>query len=69
MWTNLSQEKDDGTTDMSGVESSGRFWARVGITAGVMLGLLALGWSSLQGVWRNRHHLNLAGEQQFSVSL
>lgn len=58
IWASLSHEKDDDNTDISGVESDGRFWVRVGITAGVMLGSLALGWFSLQGVWRNKHCLN-----------
>jgi len=66
LWTNIDDQADDGTI---GVESAGRFWARVGITAGVMLGLLALGWSSLQGVWRNKHQRDLADELSTTTEL
>lgn len=64
LWASLNQNpsNDNGAADFSQVESDGRFWVRVGISAGVMVGLLALGWCSLQGVWRNKHHRHLAAE-------
>jgi len=57
LWTTLGR-------DISGlrVESDDRFWVRIGISAGVMVGLLVLGWCSLQGVWRNKHHRHLRTE-------
>lgn len=64
LWTTLNRDisNDSGTADLARVESDGRFWVRIGISAGVMVGLLALGWCSLQGVWRNKHHRHLADE-------
>ncbi|RPB27600.1 hypothetical protein L211DRAFT_557993 [Terfezia boudieri ATCC MYA-4762] len=61
LWTTLNRDisNDNG---LPRVESDGRFWVRIGISAGLMVGLLALGWCSLQGVWRNKHHRHLADE-------
>ncbi|KAF8428368.1 hypothetical protein EV426DRAFT_339934 [Tirmania nivea] len=64
LWANLNRDinNDNPAADFSRVENDGRFWVRIGISAGVMVGLLALGWCSLQGVWRNKHHRHLADE-------
>ncbi|KAI5810001.1 hypothetical protein DFH27DRAFT_537380 [Peziza echinospora] len=42
------------------VESDERLWARMGLTVFVMLGLLVLGWYSMQRVWRRDRHGNLS---------
>ena len=64
LWATLNRDisNDDPAADFSRVESDGRFWGRIGISAGIMVGLLALAWCSLQGVWRNKNHRHLADE-------
>lgn len=59
---NQTDKLDDGTVEFSGVGNDGRFWVRIGITGGIMVGLLILGWCSLMGVWRNKHRRDLANE-------
>ncbi|KAF8472661.1 hypothetical protein BDZ91DRAFT_715538 [Kalaharituber pfeilii] len=58
LWLNLGYDangNEQGNVGHLGVESDGRFWARICVTAFIMIGLLVLGWFSLQGVWRNKH--------------